>query len=335
MDFFKTAYRDLLNRIDFVWRGLDRQGKIFGMICCAGVFFLIATWFVSPPNRFPAGHVFVIESGATLSEIADDLKTSDYIKSRAFFKAIVSLVFRSGNSAVAGDYVFERKLNVFSLARRIATGNHHLDPVRVTLQEGLNKFEVADILVRAMPSFNREKFLTIASEGYLFPDTYFFMPNSRPERVVEIMTENFERKLAPYVSEIEESGRSFGDVIAMASIVETEARQFETRRVIAGILWKRLDERIPLQVDVSFKYINGKATHDLTLADLEIDSPYNSYRYAGLPPTPIANPGLESILATLSPTETPYYFFLSDSLGEMHYAATFDEHRNNKQIYLR
>ncbi len=92
---------------------------------------------------------------------------------------------------------------------------------------------------------------------------------------------------------------------------------------------------MPLQVDVSFKYINGKGTSELTGDDLEIDSPYNSYKYAGLPPTPIANPGLDSIRAALLPIESPYFYFLSDKDGVMHYAATFEEHKKNKLLYLR
>ena len=104
----------------------------------------------------------------------------------------------------------------------------------------------------------------------------------------------------------------------------------ETRQIISDILWKRIETGMPLQVDVSFKYVNGKTTAQLTHADLAIDSPYNSYRYEGLPPTPIANPGLDSILAAITPKDTKYLFFLSDAHGTMHYAATFEEHKRIK-----
>ena len=121
----------------------------------------------------------------------------------------------------------------------------------------------------------------------------------------------------------------------MASIIEKEARTMETRQIIAGILWKRLELGMPLQVDVSFKYINGKTTKNLTLADLKIDSPYNSYLYKGLPPTPISNPGLDAIKAAISPTKTDYLYFLSDRKGLMHYAKTYQQHLQNKELYLR
>jgi UPF0755 protein len=92
---------------------------------------------------------------------------------------------------------------------------------------------------------------------------------------------------------------------------------------------------MPLQVDASFKYINGKTTKDLTLTDLKIDSLYNSYLYKGLPPTPICNPGLDSIRATITPTKTDYIYFLTDESGKMHYAKTYAEHLQNKELYLK
>lgn len=335
LDKIRNYWYNFWNKIVEIKQSID--SRVFSLLLLSIVLVaaLTLSWFVSPPRNFPAGHVFSIEEGKTLSEIAKDLKDNRYINSETAFKFAVAGVFRSGNGAVAGDYIFEKKLSTFSLAYRIVFGKHHLDPVRVTIHEGLNKFEMAEVLARAMPSFDKERFIEIAPEGYLFPDTYFFVPNARPERVVEVMTNNFERQIEPYLEDIEGSGRTFEEVLTMASIVETEARQFETRRTISGILWKRIDENMPLQVDVTFKYVNGKVTHNLTLEDLEIDSPYNTYVYTGLPPTPIANPGLDSILATITPIDTPYYFFLADDSGETHYAATFDEHRNNKQIYLR
>jgi UPF0755 protein len=130
-------------------------------------------------------------------------------------------------------------------------------------------------------------------------------------------------------------GKPEGDIIKMASIVEEEGRTMETREIIAGILWKRISIKMPLQVDSSFKYINGKTTATLTTEDLKIDSPYNSYTNRGLPPTPISNPGLAAIRATINPIKTPYLYFLSDKNGNMHYAITFEEHVENKLKYLK
>jgi len=108
----------------------------------------------------------------------------------------------------------------------------------------------------------------------------------------------------------------------------------ETRQIVAGILWERIALDMPLQVDVSFKYINGKVTKDLSLEDLKVDSLYNSYLYKGLPPTPISNPSLDSILATVTPIETDYLFFLTGRDGIMHYASTYATHLINKELFL-
>jgi UPF0755 protein len=134
---------------------------------------------------------------------------------------------------------------------------------------------------------------------------------------------------------IASSTRPLDEIIKMASIVETEARMEKTRRVVAGILWERIRRGMPLQVDVSFRYINGKTTRNLTVSDLKIDSPYNSYIYKGLPPTPIANPGLEAILASANPIKTDYLYFLTGKDNVMYYARTFEEHVVNTELYLR
>ena len=121
----------------------------------------------------------------------------------------------------------------------------------------------------------------------------------------------------------------------MASLIEEETRTQEERPTVAGILWKRLDIDMPLQVDATFSYINGKNTFELTLDDIADDtSPYNTYAHKGLPPGPISNPGLDSIVAALYPKENPYLYYLADLSGTTHYSRTFDEHKEKKFRYL-
>ncbi len=120
----------------------------------------------------------------------------------------------------------------------------------------------------------------------------------------------------------------------MASLVEEEASNSTDRRIIAGILWRRLAHNMPLQVDAPFYYIIGKGSSQLTLKDLSMDSPYNLYKHTGLPPRPIDNPGLDAIVDTITPTTTDYLYFLSGRDGKMHYASTFEGHVANKGKYL-
>lgn len=121
----------------------------------------------------------------------------------------------------------------------------------------------------------------------------------------------------------------------MASILEEEAQVEDARRIVSGILWSRLEQDIALQVDAAFLYIDeleGRDTYSLTVDDLKIDSPYNTYTNVGFPPTPITNPGLESIYAAANPFYSDYLFYLSDTQGNMYYAKTFEEHIENRQF---
>jgi len=240
---------------------------------------------------------------------------------------------------IEGDYALYKKQSVISLAWRVTHGLLDIVPIRITIPEGTNSYEISDILSKSFPSFDKNTFLNFVQsenlEGYLFPDTYFIMPNMTEKEMIKMMTDNFKRKIVEVESLIMKFGKSESDVIKMASIIEEEGRITETREIIAGILWKRLLVSMPLQVDSSFKYINGKTTETLTADDLKIDSPYNSYTNRGLPPTAISNPGLEAIKATINPIKTPYFYFLSDKDGNMHYAVTFDEHIANKLKYLK
>jgi UPF0755 protein len=171
-------------------------------------------------------------------------------------------------------------------------------------------------------------------EGYLFPDTYFFYENVTPIQVLETLRDNFNDKIKLALLGIQAFGKPLNEVIEMASIVEREATSTVDREIIAGILWKRIATGMPLQVDPPFYYVLGKSSAQLTVKDLAMNSPYNLYSHKGLPPTPISNPGIDSILATVNPTKTNYLFFLADRRGVIHYAVTNDDHVANKYKYL-
>jgi UPF0755 protein len=309
-----------------------KSASIVGIV--VGIIFYFA--FLSAPFSFHKDTTITIPDGASLSSTATILKEDHIIKSKIVFIYWLKIL-GNDDSIKSGDYLFSKSENVFSVAKRVVKGDYGLMPVRVTIPEGLNSFEIAEILVKTLLHFDKEKFLILAQkkEGYLFPDTYFFVPNQTEEMVVRYMVDNFERKIKSIQSDIDKFKKPVDQVVTMASIVEDEGRTVETRRTIAGILWKRLDKGMPLQVDATFKYINGKTTFDLTKADLALKSPYNTYLYKGLPPTAITNPGLTSIEATINPIQTPYLYFLTDSEGVMHYADTFEQHVANKQKYLR
>jgi UPF0755 protein len=238
---------------------------------------------------------------------------------------------------IAGDYFIKSPENVYTLSKRIILGKYQTISVKITIKEGTSNKEIADVLKKEIINFNSQEFLskTKDKEGYLFPDTYFFSPKAQIDEIIFKMENNFDFKIQKYQKDILKSKKPLSDIIKMASILEGEAKTTEDRRIVSGILWKRIKMKIPLQVDATFKYINSKGTFDLTLDDLKIDSPYNTYKILGLPKTPINNPGEDAIYASLNPTETDYLYFLTGKDGKMYYSKTFEEHKIKKQKYLR
>ncbi|MEJ0053194.1 MAG: endolytic transglycosylase MltG [bacterium] len=291
---------------------------------------------IRPPSAFPTGSIVTVPSGLAVSGVAKVLAEDNVVA----YPRLLSVILRlSGNAAhvQAGDYSLEEPLGLAHVAYRLAAGDFDLDPVRVTLPEGLTAREMGLIYARSFPEITAENFRTAGEryEGYLFPDTYLFLPNAKAADVIATMRTNFDTKVASVTPEINASGHSFSDVIIMASILEREAKTSEDKRMVARILWNRIRIGMPLQVDAVFGYIHGRDTYSPTFADLEVDSPYNTYRNKGLPPGPIGNPGLDSIEAAATPAKTADLYYLTGFDGQMHYAKTFEEHKANRSKYLR
>jgi UPF0755 protein len=305
--------------------------SFFLIIACCIIGFGYVIVFKAPKN-FPNPALITVKSGTPLGEIAQELKEANYIRSPFFFT--VATVLLGGEKGVrSGDYFFAAPANTLVLADRLTQGDFKLTPIKVTVPEGTTISGMAMILMRDIPGFEGARFAAMAKdkEGFLFPDTYLFLPNVTAEIVIKAMEENFARKIKP----LNISAKNLEPTIIMASILEEEGNTAESRRIMSGILAKRLKEGMPLQVDAPFAYAIGKSTYDLTLDDLKINSPYNTYNRKGLPPTPISNPGLDSIKAALEPTPSPYYFYLTERNGTVHYARTYAEHLANKEKYVK
>jgi UPF0755 protein len=179
--------------------------------------------------------------------------------------------------------------------------NYQLVPLKITIPEGFTCKDIAEKF-KVFKNFNQEAFLKTAQEGYLFPDTYFFTGRETEKEVIETMKDNFEKK----------AGQVKPEILIMASILEKEVKTIEDKKIVAGILWKRLEAGMPLQVDAE----------------------PSTYLYKELPGAPICNPGLESISAALNPVDSPYWYYVSDKQGITHFAKTFSEHQKNIAKYL-
>ncbi len=314
--------------------GLRRNSiRTLIIVGIAAVFFLL--YINEPPTSFPIGKIITVQSGQSLNEVEAELKADHIIRSSTFFK-ILAILFVSDQKLVAGDYYFSQPISDYSIMRRLTAGDFDLAPVRVTIPEGSTMKQISDILAPKFKHFSSTDFMkhAPADEGYLFPDTYFFASDITADGVIDAMQKNFSDKIKALAPAIVTFGRAEKDVITMASILEKEARSPDDLAIVSGILWKRLDKGMPLQVDSTLGYVIGKTSAELTSADLKMDSPYNTYANKGLPPTPISNPGLETIQAAVTPTSTPYFYYLSDQNGVIHYAATFAQHIKNVQKYI-
>jgi len=294
-----------------------------------------STRAVTPTDTTPV--IFVIRRGEGVRSIASNLATKGLIRSPTAFFLLVKLMGIERNLQ-AGDF----RLNPSMTARDIASELTHgyLD-VWVTTLEGWRVEEIANRLAKDL-DIPEGEFLKVAREGYMFPDTYLIPRDASPAAIARMFLDTFNQKVTPKMREDALlSGRSFEELVILASIVEREGRTDSDRPVIAGILLKRLNAHWPLQADATIQYVLGYQLADktwwkkhLTAADKNIRSPYNTYTNVGLPPTPISNPGLASLQAVIYPKDSPYWYYLHDREGNIHYAKTIDEHNENIAKYL-
>jgi len=288
--------------------------KTFYIISAIVLFLLFYSLFFSAPNDFLSGSIVNIKEDSSLRYISKYLEENHIIRSRALFETFV-IILGGEKHITPGDYLFENKLSVFEVARRVSRGERHLAPVKVTIPEGFNVLDISEVFAIKLPNFDEEEFLLegIKKEGYLFPDTYFFLITDNEEDVLRSMNNNFEKKILPFESQIITSGKTKEEIIIMASLIEKESRGDMDREFISGILWKRLAMNMSLQVDAEL----------------------NTYKTKGLPKNPISNPGIKAIKAALYPKISNYLYYLHDEDGNVHYAKTFEEHKLNKQKYLK
>lgn len=290
-------------------RSLLRDPKLW---CAAALLFAaLVGRSALPPKEFPTGAIVSIREGAGLQEIAHDLEDARLVRSTFWFRTF-AIVFGGERGMKAGEYFFEEPVSAPVLAWRIFRGDHRIETVKITIPEGFTNAKIAALFDGRFPFFDGRLFNLEAPQGYLFPDTYFVPVTATASSTVKVMHENFIRKIFSVTSEIEKSGKTLEDIIRMASLIEGEANNQTDRELVSAVLWKRLAIGMPLQVDVDKK----------------------TYEFQGLPKVPINNPGLLAIKAALAPTSTPYLYYLTGQDGKMHYAKTFEEHKQNIAKYL-
>lgn len=323
------------SRFNIKNRALLIKASAISVLIIFALFACLILIFSRPPAGFPVGKYVEIQSG-TFDDVGQLLESKQIIRSAFWFKIVARL---TGNTLLkTGLYSFEKPFYAFTIARRINDGFTNVERVRITVPEGMTVAQTAAIAYKALGAdFSQKRFISLAkaNEGYLFPETYFVLPNISEDELVTTMLDMYKLRTKNLKQDIARSGRTERDIVIMASILEEEGNTTNSRQMISDILWRRIKIGMPLQVDATFLYINGKKTHELTREDLRDTSPYNTYMYKGLPPGPITNPGLDSIQAALNPIKNEYWYYLSDKEGGMHYAETYNEHLANKAKYIR
>lgn len=318
-------------------RNFFRNKNNIILVASISILLISILWIyaTSPNYKLESPKLIEIKQGASLRDVSQQLRDDGLIKSRTILNTII-IITASDEKVVSGEYLFESPPTVFEVARRITTGDFGIEVLTVTIPEGATVKEISSIMARKYPYFDESAFLQLASdsEGMLFPDTYNFLETVKAFEVYDTLKDTFEEKITEINPILKKNNMNLSDVVKVASIVEREATK-DSREEVASIIWKRLEEDMLLQVDATFVYSIGKGTFDLTKKDLtDKENLYNTYVHKGLPPTPISNPGLDSLKAAANAFPTDNLYFLTGRDGKMYYATNFEEHKKNRQRYL-
>lgn len=322
----------------------------------AGLIILVLALFYfnyqvfSPQFSMPQSQQFIIKRGDSFLIIAQNLKSAGLIKDRLVFSTLV-LVKGAAAHLKAGKYVFESGSTLNQIINKIKKGEVVLgsDEMILGLPEGLNLAQISELikLEAGKINLNKIKASSLAGkfpglavvdkkyntlEGFVFPDTYRLNKEATDGEILERILKNFDLKTSEFRTREVLKGRNFYDILKMASILEEEVPP-EDMSVVAGILWQRLQLGMPLQVDATLVYALGRPIKRSDTTNF--DSPYNTYKYQGLPPTPISNPGLTSIRAAVYSKESNYFYYLSRPHdGATVFSKTLEEHNLAKAKYL-
>lgn len=328
----------------------------FLAIITADAYFYVSREIKTSFGKETNAKIFTISSGESVDQISVNMQKEGLIKNSLYLKIYL---WKKGltSSIKAGEYNLSGSMNIARIADIIAKGLVAEQGEIIMIPEGLTSREIEKILtdkkmlkkgefLAAIGAENIKKFYPAYKffdgkpsvqnmEGYLFPDTYKFYKDSSAEDMVKKMLNNFDVKLTPEMrQEISAQGKNIFQTLILASIVQEEANGEADMKIVAGIFLNRLAIGKALEADSTINFVTGKKMSQALFSDLEIDSPYNTYKYAGLPPGPIANPGLDAIKAVIWPQKSEYLYFLHSPEGKAVYSKTYSEHLKNRVKYL-
>lgn len=299
------------------------------------------TWNALPTDStYPI--TFIVAPGSSLSTITVKAEEAGLVRSPFLLYTLLSLRY-DPSRIKANAYTFVEPSSVFAVARILGTGAGSDIATRLTIPEGMRIRDVATLVAATIPNISAAEYENAAAgkEGYLFPETYFVPSHYQASDLVNLQLDTFAQQTAEIQSRLTSSSpHTLTEIVTLASIVEAEANNSESMRLVAGVFENRLAAGMPLQADATIEYDLDQDLNELSDGTLakelrQRDTPYNTYRYRGLPPTPIGNPGLTALEAVVTPQTSDYFYYLTAPDGTFHYAKTLAEHNANIEHYLR
>ncbi len=324
-----------------------RTGTAVALSILAAALLSVFLLFDTNPIESWEGKLVLVPKGSPLSEVAGILREGGILPHPLAFRALVLLTF-SGRRLRYGEYAFPTPPSAFEAWRRLVRGD--VIKYEVTVHPGENLFDVAERLeekklvaaeaflaAAASPAILRRLEIPGESaEGYLFPDSYIFVKPVTPEEILEFMVRQFRRKVPPDAEErAREAGLSLHQAVTIASIIEKETGVEEEKPIVSAVIRRRLALGMPLQMDPTVIYGVRRFDGTVTGKDLRTAGPYNTYLNRGLPPGPIANPGLAALAAALNPSKTEYLYFVSRNDGSHTFSRTLPEHLRAVERFRR
>jgi len=306
----------------------------------------LGLFFITPAKEGGSDQVIVLKEGMSLKEVADELERTEIISNSSLFMLWASILGYS-RKIKAGEYRLNSDMPPIMILKDLTRGA--IITHSITIPEGFTKEQIAELLA-SKGLANKHEFLLLTEdpdvsekygvrgsdlEGYLYPDTYRFSRGLSAESIIHVMVNRFWSVVGPLKVRVSETGMTMGEVVTLASIVEKETGRSEERTLIASVFLNRLKRGMRLESDPTVIYGITNFNGNLTRKDLSTPTPYNTYFIRGLPPSPIANPGLEAIKAVLYPVKTDYVYFVSKNNGSHYFSYTLSEHNKAVNRYQK
>ena len=317
---------------------------IFGLILSV---FYMDSKVKKPMSKSAEEASFTVKRGESTTEIGENLENADLISNAFIF--LLYLKYKGQAARIqAGEYKIAKNLSMIQVMEVLTKGK--ITSGKVTIPEGWTNKQIEEEIVKKGIGTSEDFKASVKKkynydflkespngdlQGFLFPETYFLSSRPTSEEVIEKVLGEFSKKADPKIKKkVGEQGLSYYQILTLASIVEREVTNKEDKKKVAGVFINRLANDIKLDSCATVEYVLGTKKRILSSDDISIDSPYNTYKNKGLPPTPISNPGLDSIEAVLEPEKTDYLFFFSGRDGKTYFSKTQEEHEELKAKYL-